>query len=318
MDCGFCATATLGYGRNLTAGEIVEQVYRATKLAGRRPTNLVFMGMGEPMHNFDNVTRALALLQHPGGPALLAAADHGLDGRPRAGHREARHRSLAGAQPRDLAQRDDRRGARPHHAGQPQVAHREAARGGAPLPARARAARDVRVRAARGRQRQRRRRRPPRAPAARHAVQGQPHPVEPLPGPAVRAPVGRAHPHVPGAAARRAAWPSTSARRAATTSTPPAASSRRDGPTVAPVAAAGGAARRPAIDAWRRGDLGSTRTTSSARARPRRRHLRAHRRVLGLHAHDGPHLRPALPLARAAAASARSRRGSASRRAARR
>ncbi|HSZ82100.1 MAG TPA: 23S rRNA (adenine(2503)-C(2))-methyltransferase RlmN [Polyangia bacterium] len=67
MDCGFCATATLGYGRNLTAGEIVEQVYRATKLAGRRPTNLVFMGMGEPMHNLDNVTRALGLLQHPWG-----------------------------------------------------------------------------------------------------------------------------------------------------------------------------------------------------------------------------------------------------------
>jgi 23S rRNA (adenine2503-C2)-methyltransferase len=67
MDCGFCATATLGYGRNLTAGEIVEQVYHATKLAGRRPTNLVFMGMGEPMHNFDNVTRALGLLQHPWG-----------------------------------------------------------------------------------------------------------------------------------------------------------------------------------------------------------------------------------------------------------
>jgi 23S rRNA (adenine2503-C2)-methyltransferase len=67
MDCGFCATATLGYGRNLTAGEIVEQVYRATKLAGRRPTNLVFMGMGEPMHNLDNVTRALTLLQHPWG-----------------------------------------------------------------------------------------------------------------------------------------------------------------------------------------------------------------------------------------------------------
>jgi 23S rRNA (adenine2503-C2)-methyltransferase len=67
MDCGFCATATLGYGRNLTAGEIVEQVYRAAKVAGRRPTNLVFMGMGEPMHNLDNVTRALALLQHPWG-----------------------------------------------------------------------------------------------------------------------------------------------------------------------------------------------------------------------------------------------------------
>ncbi|MDB4982720.1 MAG: radical enzyme Cfr family [Myxococcales bacterium] len=67
MDCGFCATATLGFGRNLTAGEIVEQVYRATKLAGRRPTNLVFMGMGEPMHNFVELSRALELLQHPWG-----------------------------------------------------------------------------------------------------------------------------------------------------------------------------------------------------------------------------------------------------------
>jgi 23S rRNA (adenine2503-C2)-methyltransferase len=70
MDCGFCATATLGFGRNLTAGEIVQQVYRATALAERRPTNLVFMGMGEPLHNFDNVARALALLEHPWGAAF--------------------------------------------------------------------------------------------------------------------------------------------------------------------------------------------------------------------------------------------------------
>jgi 23S rRNA (adenine2503-C2)-methyltransferase len=70
MDCGFCATATLGFGRNLTAAEIVEQVYRATALAGRRPTNLVMMGMGEPLHNFDNLTRALALLEHPWGAAF--------------------------------------------------------------------------------------------------------------------------------------------------------------------------------------------------------------------------------------------------------
>jgi 23S rRNA (adenine2503-C2)-methyltransferase len=70
MDCGFCATATLGYGRHLSAGEIVEQVYRATALAKRRPTNLVFMGMGEPLHNFDNVVRALSLLAHPWGAAF--------------------------------------------------------------------------------------------------------------------------------------------------------------------------------------------------------------------------------------------------------
>jgi 23S rRNA (adenine2503-C2)-methyltransferase len=67
LDCRFCATATLGFTRHLGAGEIVQQVYRATALAGRRPTNLVFMGMGEPLHNFENVSRALALLQHPWG-----------------------------------------------------------------------------------------------------------------------------------------------------------------------------------------------------------------------------------------------------------
>jgi 23S rRNA (adenine2503-C2)-methyltransferase len=72
LDCAFCATATLGFTRHLSAGEIVEQVYRAAKLAGRRPTNLVFMGMGEPMHNFDAVARAFGLLQHPWGAAFSA------------------------------------------------------------------------------------------------------------------------------------------------------------------------------------------------------------------------------------------------------
>jgi len=67
LDCGFCATATLGFGRNLSAGEIVQQVYIATQRAGRRPTNLVFMGMGEPLHNFEQVTKAFSLLIHPWG-----------------------------------------------------------------------------------------------------------------------------------------------------------------------------------------------------------------------------------------------------------
>ena len=70
LDCAFCATATLGYKRNLTAGEIVQQVYIAAARAGRRPTNLVFMGMGEPMHNLDNVTRAFTVLGHPWGVAF--------------------------------------------------------------------------------------------------------------------------------------------------------------------------------------------------------------------------------------------------------
>jgi 23S rRNA (adenine2503-C2)-methyltransferase len=48
----------------------VQQVYTATARAGRRPTNLVFMGMGEPLHNFEQVTRAFALLTHPWGAAF--------------------------------------------------------------------------------------------------------------------------------------------------------------------------------------------------------------------------------------------------------
>jgi 23S rRNA (adenine2503-C2)-methyltransferase len=72
LDCAFCATATLGFGRHLSAGEIVEQVYHATRVAGRRPTNLVFMGMGEPTHNFEGVSRSLELLQHPWGAAFSA------------------------------------------------------------------------------------------------------------------------------------------------------------------------------------------------------------------------------------------------------
>src|SRR5215475_3981955 len=54
LDCSFCATATLGFGRNLTAAEIVEQVIIARRILppGRRITNLVYMGMGEPLHNY--------------------------------------------------------------------------------------------------------------------------------------------------------------------------------------------------------------------------------------------------------------------------
>jgi 23S rRNA (adenine2503-C2)-methyltransferase len=80
LDCSFCATATLGFGRQLSAGEIVDQVYRAqdivdalgdddpTRRAGAdRVTNLVFMGMGEPLHNYKNVLRALEILIDPSG-----------------------------------------------------------------------------------------------------------------------------------------------------------------------------------------------------------------------------------------------------------
>lgn len=58
MGCGFCATGQAGFTRHLTVGEIVEQVVRASqraRRAQRRVSNIVFMGMGEPMANLDAV-----------------------------------------------------------------------------------------------------------------------------------------------------------------------------------------------------------------------------------------------------------------------
>ena len=69
LDCSFCATARQGFNRNLTTAEIIGQVWRAHQLlectaagSGRRITNIVMMGMGEPLLNFDNVVMALKLM----------------------------------------------------------------------------------------------------------------------------------------------------------------------------------------------------------------------------------------------------------------
>jgi 23S rRNA (adenine2503-C2)-methyltransferase len=61
MACGFCATGQAGFTRHLSVGEIVEQVVRASQRArqvGRRVSNIVFMGMGEPMANLEAVWQA--------------------------------------------------------------------------------------------------------------------------------------------------------------------------------------------------------------------------------------------------------------------
>jgi 23S rRNA (adenine2503-C2)-methyltransferase len=65
MACGFCATGQAGFERHLTTGEIVEQVVRAAQRAregGRRVTNVVFMGMGEPFANYDRTWGAVERL----------------------------------------------------------------------------------------------------------------------------------------------------------------------------------------------------------------------------------------------------------------
>ncbi len=66
LGCSFCATGLMGFQQNLTAGEIFDQVWLINALAqqryGRGVTNVVFMGMGEPMLNYDNVLRSITLL----------------------------------------------------------------------------------------------------------------------------------------------------------------------------------------------------------------------------------------------------------------
>ncbi|MFP4528541.1 MAG: 23S rRNA (adenine(2503)-C(2))-methyltransferase RlmN [Candidatus Kapaibacterium sp.] len=65
LRCRFCATGTLGFRRNLSPAEIVDQYLKAEAATDRRITNVVLMGMGEPLLNFDNVARALDIFTNP-------------------------------------------------------------------------------------------------------------------------------------------------------------------------------------------------------------------------------------------------------------
>lgn len=65
MGCSFCATGKEGFTRNLTAGEIVNQIYVAQKHMQQRVSNVVVMGQGEPFLNYDATLDALRTLNHP-------------------------------------------------------------------------------------------------------------------------------------------------------------------------------------------------------------------------------------------------------------
>lgn len=69
MGCAFCQTGRLGLGRNLTAGEIVEEFFFMEKEAGTLD-NIVFMGMGEPLQNLDAIRKAVAILTDKKGRRL--------------------------------------------------------------------------------------------------------------------------------------------------------------------------------------------------------------------------------------------------------
>jgi len=76
LNCQFCSTATQGFNRNLSTAEIIGQVWIAARHLGnvphqqRRLTNVVMMGMGEPLANFDNVVRAMSIMRDDLGYGL--------------------------------------------------------------------------------------------------------------------------------------------------------------------------------------------------------------------------------------------------------
>ncbi|MCE4355666.1 23S rRNA (adenine(2503)-C(2))-methyltransferase RlmN [Xanthomonas hortorum pv. pelargonii] len=78
LNCTFCSTAPQGFNRNLTTAEIVGQVWVAARHLGnvphqqRRLTNVVMMGMGEPLMNFDNVVRAMSVMRDDLGYGLAS------------------------------------------------------------------------------------------------------------------------------------------------------------------------------------------------------------------------------------------------------
>lgn len=70
--CAFCASGQAGFARNLEAGEIVGQVMASARIAGELPTHVVFMGIGEPLENYDAVLRTIRVLNDPDGLAIGA------------------------------------------------------------------------------------------------------------------------------------------------------------------------------------------------------------------------------------------------------
>ena len=67
MGCRFCASTQAGRVRDLTPGEIAAEIYTAQRDTGERVSHIVLMGIGEPLHNFDNVLKFLTLISCPEG-----------------------------------------------------------------------------------------------------------------------------------------------------------------------------------------------------------------------------------------------------------
>ncbi|MEZ4824284.1 MAG: 23S rRNA (adenine(2503)-C(2))-methyltransferase RlmN [Ignavibacteria bacterium] len=67
VGCEFCATGKMGFMKNLDVSEIIAQIYEVKRKTGISPSNIVYMGMGEPFLNYDNMLRSLLMITHKEG-----------------------------------------------------------------------------------------------------------------------------------------------------------------------------------------------------------------------------------------------------------
>ena len=161
MGCTFCATARMGLVRNLAAHEIVGQLlallHRYGPLSAQQ-LSIVFMGMGEPLHNVEARDARARRAVRSGRPRRRAESRDGVDRGTRRGARAARALALP---PRARGERErcDRRGAPAAHAHRQEVAAERAPRGARALAAAPAPEDHARVRAPRRRERRRRERR---------------------------------------------------------------------------------------------------------------------------------------------------------------
>ncbi len=70
FGCKFCATGQIGFKKHLSPGEIVDQVLLAERISGEEIDNIVFMGMGEPLHNYKNVVKAVRIMTDKLAPVI--------------------------------------------------------------------------------------------------------------------------------------------------------------------------------------------------------------------------------------------------------
>ena len=193
MDCDFCLTGKMGFVRNLTTAEITGQVRALAEATGLRdkPFNVVMMGMGEPLHNYDAVMSSLRVMADGQGlavpPRRVTLSTVGVVPAMERLAKEPVMPNLAvSLHATTNATRDTHR---PH---QSQVHTRTAARHVPAVPAESPKTNHVRVRAARRRERHPGRRATPRQPAWRHQGKGQPASAQRRAGHPVRAPLRRA------------------------------------------------------------------------------------------------------------------------------